>query len=667
ADRLPEPVRCFSLIQLGIGLTGAVSLIVIQKISPGLVVFKELSDDQTEIYFAAAVANIFIKTGAAIFLPTFLMGMAYPVAARICVSSLARVGRTVGDLYSINTVGAIIGALAAGFVLIPAVHIPWTIFLLSLGNFAMAVVITTNLTTLDPRRRYFVIGLAAICGIVLLIRFPFEAILHRINFEEVRAVQYKEGALATVSAVENPLREWTLYIDSVGVAGTDRVLLTDQKSLAHIPMLFLDKPATALTVGFGCGGASYSYLRYSALQKLDCVEICPTVLEFAPLFSVANKGQVLRRSPDGRIGPLDPRYSLIIDDIRSYLRFNPKRYDIIASDCTDLRYKTNANLYDLGYFQLCRDRLTSGGMLVVWMPLGGLSTDTLRIALRTFQKVFPDFSLWYMNNEATHYALLIGALKPLQINYRRIGEKLKEKSVNDDLAELCLNDADKLLSCYVTDGRVLEKELEGALVNSENRPYLEFLVPRYGYSEEPLYSNLDWLFAMAGSIEPYLEPGSYSPDDLARIRKYRSAVRWIVEGHKAYRRVKPDQAVRSYLRALETCPEDRATSRLLDFPSIQAREQLLPNDFWAPYWLGQVLSVQKDRDAEAISHLEEALRVAINRRDNLAQQGAAGAAHDAARLLRQIYERKSMKRELEQLAKLEKDLPTTASAQTTSP
>ena len=79
----------------------------------------------------------------------------------------------------------------------------------------------------------------------------------------------------------------------------------------------------------------------------------------------------------------------------------------------------------------------------------------------SFQKVFPDFSLWYMNNEATHYALLIGTLKPLQINYRHMREKLKEKSVSDDLAELCLNDADKLLSCYVTDGSVLEKELEG--------------------------------------------------------------------------------------------------------------------------------------------------------------------------------------------------------------
>ena len=219
----------------------------------------------------------------------------------------------------------------------------------------------------------------------------------------------------------------------------------------------------------------------------------------------------------------------------------------------------------------------------------------------------------------------------------------------------------------MTDGHVLEKELDGALVNSENRPYLEFLVPRYGYSEEPLYSNLDWLFSRAGSIEPYLAPGSYAPNDLARIRKYRAAVRWIVEGHKAYRRVKPDQAVRGYLRALETCPEDRATSRLLDFPSIQAREQLLPNDFWAPYWLGQVLSVQKNRDAEAISHLEDALRVAINRRDNLVRQGAVGAAQNAAQLLKQIYERKGMKRELEQLAKLAKDLPTTASAQTVSP
>lgn len=661
ADRLPEPVRCFSLLQLGIGLMGAFSFVVIHKVAPNLVVFRELSDDATQIYFAAAVANVFIKTALAILPATFLMGMAYPVAVRICVASLSRVGRTVGELYSINTIGAIIGSLATGFVLIPSLGIPWTLFLLSLANIAMAVLLTLNLPMLHPVRRYFVIGLSAVCVVVLFARFPFGAKFHRPDPPDHLAY-YKEGPLATVSITESLIGERTLYVDKVGVAGTDRILLTDQKSLAHLPMLFDADAKTALTVGFGSGGASYSYLRYPELEKLDCVEICPTVLDAAPGLTVANKGQVLRFKSETAWEPIDPRYSVIIDDVRSYLRFTPKRYDIIASDCTDLRYKTNANLYDLEFFQLCRDRLNPGGMVVVWMPLGGLTPDVFRLALRTFYKVFPDFSIWYMNNEPTHYILLIGAPAPLRIDYRRMAERLKEPAVGADLRELQLDDPDKLLSCYLTDSRALAAELDKDHVNTENHPYLEFLSPRYGYSEQPLFDNLAWLFSKANSIEPYLKPGSYGPDDLARIRKYFAAVPDILKGHEHYRKSEVAEATRCYLKAHEICPEDRATARLLNFELLQARARRNPRDVWPRFALGQSLMIQKHYD-EAISYLEDCVTIGASLRGRPAMNETVAAIRDAAGLLRQVYEQQGKKRELQRLETTLKDLPTTATAE----
>jgi len=661
ADRLPEPVRCFSLLQLGIGLTGAFSLFIIDKVAPNLIVFQELSGDETQIYFAAAVANIFLKTAGAIFLPTFLMGMAYPVAVRICVPSLARVGRTVGDLYSINTVGAILGSLAAGFILIPSLGIAWTLFLLSIASIAMAVLLTVNLPALDPVRRYFVIGLSGLCALVLLIRFPFNPVFHEPGPNE-RFVGYKEGPLATVSVMESVIGERTLYVDKVGVAGTDRILLTDQKSLAHVPMLFLTGPTTALTVGFGSGGASWSYLQYSSLKKLDCAEICATVLEFAGLLTVANKGRVLSFARKNFLAPLDPRYSIIIDDVRSYLRFTPKRYNIIATDCTDLRYKTNANLYDYEYFKLCRDRLTSGGMVVVWMPLGGLSPDTFRLALRTFQKIFPNFAIWYMNNEPTHYILLVGTLEPLQIDYRLLCQKLKEPTVASDLGELHLDDPDKLLSCYLTDGRTLAADLGEGPINSENHPYLEFLSPRYGYSEQPLYDNLDWLLSRAGTVESHLKPGTYQPQDVARLRKYAAAVPSIIEGHKKYRQMNCEEATRAYMRAHELCPEDRSTARLLDFELLQARAAALGRDIWSRYNLGKSLAIQGRFD-EAIERLKACVNIGVGMRDLPLEKTTVTQIHDAAQVLRQIYEQLGKKKEIEQLAEQMRDLPTSATAQ----
>lgn len=665
ADRLPEPVRCFSLLQLGIGLMGAFSFLVIQRIAPNLVVFEQLSEDATEIYFTAAVANTFIKTGAAILLPTLLMGMAYPVAVRICVPSLARVGRTVGDLYSVNTLGAILGALAAGFILVPKFGIAWTIFLLFLANVAMAVVLTLNIPTLHPTRRYLVIGLAALCVAILLFRFPFRARFHQP--EPLHVLRYyEEGPLATVSVMENVVSGvQTLHVDKVGVAGTDRILLTDQKSLAHVPMLFLDDPKVALTVGYGSGGASYSYLRYDSLEKLRCIEICRTVLNAGFLLGTSNHGlfvDPMRR--DMVWANPDARYRVIIDDVRSYLHFSPQRYDIIATDCTDLRYKTNANLYDYEYFRLCRDSLTSGGMVVAWMPLGGLSPETFRLALRTFYKAFPLMSIWYMNNEPTHYILLVGPTKPLQIDYKRMREKLQQDKVRTDLHELLLEDADKLLSCYLTDHRALASALGDGPVNRENYPYLEYQAPRYGYSEQPLFDNLDWLLQRKNSIEPLLAPGSYEADDLKRIETFRSAVPDILEGHKYFRLMKYEQATNAYLRAREAAPDDRTIDRMLAFEPIQARLRaagrgVIPPEVWPSYHLGRSLMLQK-RYEGAISRLEYCVRIGQAAKQGQLHNDTVAQIHNAAKWLRQIYTEKGKSAALQDLEKRIKDLPSTS-------
>src|SRR3970282_1351684 len=53
------------------------------------------------------------------FLPTVLLGMTFPLVARLYTQSLYRVGSGVGSSYAANTVGAVLGAFAGGFILIP--------------------------------------------------------------------------------------------------------------------------------------------------------------------------------------------------------------------------------------------------------------------------------------------------------------------------------------------------------------------------------------------------------------------------------------------------------------------------------------------------------------------------------------------------------------------
>ena len=131
---------------------------------------------------------------------------------------------------------------------------------------------------------------------------------------------------------------------------------------------------------------------------------------------------------------------------------------------------------------MCRRRLNPGGIVAVWLPLGGLSTEALRVGLATFASVFPHTSIWYMNNVPAHYALLIGSAQPLTFDVATIKEQLREATVYSDLAEIGLADAWKLYASHITDGNGTAKLAAGARLNTDDRPILEFIVPRGGFT-----------------------------------------------------------------------------------------------------------------------------------------------------------------------------------------
>jgi spermidine synthase len=62
-----------------------------------------------------------------LFVPSAALGATYPVAVQWYLSSQTNIGRAGGALYAVNTAGAVLGALAAGFFLIPAVGVSGTI------------------------------------------------------------------------------------------------------------------------------------------------------------------------------------------------------------------------------------------------------------------------------------------------------------------------------------------------------------------------------------------------------------------------------------------------------------------------------------------------------------------------------------------------------------
>lgn len=596
--RQRRPFRLYGLLLMATGAAGALSLYVLLRAANGIGL-PEMLQGGGRFVWGVEVANVFLRTAATIALPTFLMGALFPVAARLAVADPRAVGRGTGRLYAANTLGAIAGAAAAGFGLVPLIGLSSGLVVLGIGYVGLGIVVLAAEPAAPARERLRWAALAAAVAVCLMLAMPGPAPLQelargeRIVVDDAGDLAYIEGPLATASVVEDRIGDRTITIDNVQVAGTDRILLTDQLSLAHVPMLLHPDPQRVLTVGFGSGGASASYLLYDEARHVDCIEISPTVPRLAHTLRASNLGLLdawdRHSSLAGRTFH-DGRYRVILDDARSYLRFTDTRYDVIATDCTDLRYKSNANLYDVEYFELCRRRLTDDGLMVVWMPLGGMSEAVFACAMRTFAAVFPDATIWYMNNQPTHYLLLVAGREPLRIDLPRLLARAQRPVIAADLARVELAQPAKLLSCYLTDAPAVDAslaELTTAL-NTEDSPYLEFESPKFGYGDEPLLANLELLRRHRLSVAPLLDGTAGLRPEVDRIERFAAPVDEILAGHAHFRRLEMRDAARDYLAALARNPEDASLRQLLRFDDLRRRLAVDPGDLWALEMLAEV-------------------------------------------------------------------------------
>lgn len=642
-DHQRQPLRLYGILLALLGLSILFSIIMLYYGAGLLKITEEFDAEKNYLNWTVAVANVILKTYGVLGIPTFLMGMAFPVAARVAVQ-VGHVGRDVGRLYSLNTIGAIAGSLLAGFVIIPLLGL--TGGLLALGGLDLLLGVLTLWRTLampagpkatwTARAALAVIALALAATVQRALPPRGERGLQPLQPGET-SVFYKEGPLATVAVLENDLKERMIFVDGVGVAGTDPIMQTDQKSLAHVPMCLLGNPKSALTVGFGSGGCSYSLLLHDRLEKVHCVEICPTVPAAAPVLEAANHGFF------GKLSPLefarqDKRYKIILDDARAWLNYTPEKYDFIATDCTDLRYKSNANLYDREYFQSCRQRLTPDGIVVVWMPLAGLRSDVFRTALRTFYNVFPAMGVFFMDNEPTHYILLIGWRDDkVSLDYRLFAKTVAEADVRDDLAELFLDDPVKLLSCFVTGGEALKAYLAGDKLNTENNPVIEFESPRYGYEDKPVIDNLNELMAIRVSPLKFMAPGSIPEKESERLERYVKALPLIIDGEAHMRLIRRDRpmvaideleaAAQNWLEAAKLTPEDLSLTRnLLTLPILQKEILSRPGNWFEPLLLGRLNMLQGRRDYayDLLAKAERLLTETLTRRPTAENEAVLG-------------------------------------------
>jgi spermidine synthase len=134
ADRTPRPLRLFAMLEAGIG---AYALALPLLLAGAGALYDHLFPALPNSFLLKSSIR-FVMSASLLLVPTVLMGGTLPALGRGLLRRKDRVGFAVGLLYFVNTLGAALGCLVAGFWLLPRLGLHRTTWLAVLVNFLVA-------------------------------------------------------------------------------------------------------------------------------------------------------------------------------------------------------------------------------------------------------------------------------------------------------------------------------------------------------------------------------------------------------------------------------------------------------------------------------------------------------------------------------------------------
>lgn len=230
-----------------------------------------------------------------------MMGAAVPLAVKICTTNVGHVARFFGNVYAVNTLGAIIGSIMAGFLLIPWLGRQNSILIAVAMNIFTAGIIFLQTPSLSYTRR--LAGALMTAVIALLVWYPiprWDATIlssgpylyfdeyHEISVQEGigleaamqkgRQVLYAQGGPhALVVVKKNSEGDISLRINGKTDASA-RADSSTQLMLGHLPLLLHQGADNALIIGLGSGMTLGAVAKHP-VKSIDIVEIEPAVVE----------------------------------------------------------------------------------------------------------------------------------------------------------------------------------------------------------------------------------------------------------------------------------------------------------------------------------------------------------------------------------------------------
>ncbi len=435
--------------------------------------------------------------GSVAMLPaTVLWGASFPLALAAAARDDVEPAYLVGDVYAANTLGAIVGAMAFGMVMIPWVgtqHSQQVITVLA-GIAALLIFVTiTPAGAAKPAVRTRVIaaraGLVAIVAVAASAVSPTEPRLIGFGHEIAKwawdhVYEYTGEGRSSSVALSTAAGYRVLHVSGKVVTSTDPRDMRITRMLGHLPALLHPDPKSVLIVGFGAGVTAGSFVRYPGIERIVICEIEPLVTRISGQYFVDGNYDVLN----------DPRTEVIYDDARHFIATTDESFDIITSDPIHPWLRGSATLYSSEYYELVKAHLNPGGLVTQWVPMYQSTEEVVKSEIGTFFEAFPDATVWHSNIQGEGYDLvLLGQEGPLEIDVVAVRERFDQNElVENSLVQVGFDSLDRILTAYTAQKSDLEAWLRDAQINHDRSLRLQYLAGRFVHVDDApgIYKSL---------------------------------------------------------------------------------------------------------------------------------------------------------------------------------
>jgi spermidine synthase len=289
-----------------------------------------------------------------------------PWAIRLAVSRVDEAGSVAGRLYALSTAGSLVGTLVSALLLIPLVGTRRTFLIFAL------VIAVTAVAGLRPVRRYAL----APAAIAVLIALPVGTL--KAQTDDGRVIHERDTEYQYARVVQS--EEGTRYLElNEGQAHHSvyepHTVLTGDVWDGHLVLGFAGfsrPPRRVAILGNAAGTTSRAYEELFPRTRVDGVEIDAELSEIGRRYFDMN----------------NPRLHLYHEDARPFLRRIDARYDVISADAYRQPY-IPFYLATKEFFELARDRLAPGGVVIVNAGHPEGQDDLEKVLAATMAEVFP--------------------------------------------------------------------------------------------------------------------------------------------------------------------------------------------------------------------------------------------------------------------------------------